>query len=60
MNQSLDVVSLVAGVVFVAAGVWLIGDAMASRPPLAIVVPVVGVVAVLCSVALAHRSRTWR
>ena len=46
MNQSLDVVSLVAGVVYIAVGVWLLGDAVGSRPSLALLVPIIGIVAV--------------
>ena len=57
MNQSLDVVSLIAGVVFVAAGIWLLGDAMSTRPSLAVLVPIVGVAGVGLSLAMAHRAR---
>ncbi|GEM_PF-6005078 len=57
MNQSLDVVSLLAGVVYVAVGVWLLGDAMGSRPPLALLVPAIGVLAVLA--VLLTVGRVW-
>ncbi|MDG2114100.1 MAG: hypothetical protein P8N02_15980 [Actinomycetota bacterium] len=56
MNQSIDVVSLLVGVVFVAAGVWLLGDALGSGLPLTLLLPVVGIVAVVMSLVSINRS----
>ncbi len=47
MNQSLDLVSLVGGVIFVAMGLWVAGDAVSARPPLAVLLPAVGALAVV-------------
>ena len=57
MNQSMDVVSLVAGVAFVALGLWLAGDVVGSRPSLPLLVPVVGVAAVVFALAAARGAR---
>jgi hypothetical protein len=61
MNQSLDLVSLVGGVIFVAMGLWVAGDAVSARPPLAVLLPAVGalaVVAVLVTSGRGSRSRS--
>lgn len=60
MNQSIDVVSLLVGVVFVAVGVWLLGDAVGGGPPLVLLLPSVGIAAVVMSLISVNRSGTTR
>ena len=58
MNQSIDVVSLVVGVVFVAVGAWLVGDTVSARPSLSLLIPAVGILAVVTALATSRRARS--
>jgi hypothetical protein len=57
MNQSIDLVSLFVGIVYVTFGVWVVGDIVGSPPPLVIVLPTVGIGAVVASLVMVNRHR---
>ena len=60
MNQTVDVIALIAGVFYASVGVWLVADAFGTRLPFTVVVPVVGILAVGVALVASQRTSTSR